>query len=76
MHELRVLIAENNSKNTGSCRKRSSMVGNNNINFFMAQYWLDNKQFKGNRNFLASKQVSLFTSTGAVPRLKLAVLEL
>lgn len=34
--ELRVLITENNSKNTGSCRKRSSMVGNNSIDFFMA----------------------------------------
>jgi len=65
--ELRVLIAENNLKNTGSCRKRSSesMVGNNSIDFFYgSQYWLDNKQFKGNRNFLALKQVSLFTSTG------------
>ena len=34
--ELRVLITENISKNIGSCRKRSSMVGNNSIDFFMA----------------------------------------
>jgi hypothetical protein len=41
-----------------------------------SQYWLDNKQLKGNRNFLALKQVSLFTSTGVLPGLKLAVLKL